>query len=46
MQPLEKNLRNQLERVVKQAREVAEEAAKAVLNQIGVGDQPIGAPDG
>jgi hypothetical protein len=38
MQPLEKSLRNQLERVVKQAREVAEEAAKAALNQIGVGE--------
>ena len=38
MQPLEKSLRNQLERVVKQARDVAEEAAQAALNQIGVGE--------
>ncbi len=38
MQPLEKSLRNQLETIVKQARDVAEEAAKAALNQIGVGE--------
>jgi tRNA1(Val) A37 N6-methylase TrmN6 len=38
MQPLEKSLRNQLETIVKQARDVAEEAAQAALNQIGVGE--------
>ena len=37
MQPLEKNLRNQLERTVKAARTVAEDAAEAALQQLGVG---------
>ena len=36
MQPLEKSLRNQLERAIKEARDIAEEAAKASLNQLGV----------
>ncbi|MDF1579242.1 MAG: hypothetical protein P1P74_00515 [Desulfuromonadales bacterium] len=38
MQPLEKTLRNQLERIVKQARDIAEAAARAVLEQLGVGE--------
>lgn len=38
MQPLEKTLRNQLERTVKQAREIAEAAARASLGQLGVGE--------
>jgi hypothetical protein len=38
MQPLEKTLRNQLERTVKAARTVAENAAKAALQQLGVGE--------
>lgn len=38
MQPLEKTLRNQLERTVKKAREAAEDAAEAALQQLGVGD--------
>jgi hypothetical protein len=38
MQPLEKTLRNQLERTVKAARTVAEDAARAALQQLGVGE--------
>src|SRR5262245_18254153 len=38
MRPLEKSLRNDLERTVKEARDVAEAAAKAALEQLGVGD--------
>lgn len=38
MQPLEKSLRNQLERSVKQAREIAETAAKDTLGHLGVGE--------
>lgn len=38
MQPLDKSLRNQLERTVKQAREIAEAAARAALGQLGVGE--------
>lgn len=38
MQPLEKTLRNQLERTVKAARTVAESAAGAALQQLGVGE--------
>ena len=38
MQSLEKTLRNQLERTVKAARTVAEEAAEAALQQLGVGE--------
>ncbi len=37
MQPLDRTYRNLLERTVKEAREVAEAAAVAVLNQLGVG---------
>jgi hypothetical protein len=35
MQPLDKTLRNQLERTIKEAREVAERAARAALEQLG-----------
>jgi hypothetical protein len=38
MQPLDKSLRNHLERTVKEAREVAERAARASLEQLGVGE--------
>jgi len=38
MQPLEKSLRNLLEKTVKEAREVAEDAARAALTQLGVGE--------
>ncbi len=38
MQPLEKSLRNKLERTVKEARDIAETAARASLEQIGVGE--------
>lgn len=36
MRPLEKSFRNQLERTVKEARTIAEEAARASLEQVGV----------
>ena len=39
MQALEKTLRNRLERTVMEAREVAEEAARAALGQLGVGHE-------
>ena len=38
MQPLDKTLRNRLERTIKEAREVAENAARAALEQLGVGE--------
>jgi hypothetical protein len=38
MEPLEKSLRNQLEKTVKEARDVAEAAARAALEQLGVGE--------
>ena len=38
MQPLEKTLRNRLERTVKDARDIAENAARAALEQLGVGE--------
>ncbi len=38
MQPLEKTPRNQLERTVKQARDIAEAAARAALGQLGVAE--------
>lgn len=38
MQPLEKRLRNKLERAVEEARETAEAAARAALEQLGVGE--------
>jgi len=37
MQPLEKSLRNKLESTIKEARDIAELAAKAALEQLGVG---------
>ena len=41
MQPLDRALRNQLERTVKDARDTAEAAARAVLEQLGVGHAAI-----
>lgn len=38
MQPLEKTLRNKLELTVKNARDIAEVAARAALEQLGVGE--------
>ena len=38
MLPLEKSLRNRLERTIKEARDVAEAAATASLEQLGVGE--------
>ena len=38
MEPLDKTLRNKLERTIKGAREVAENAARAALEQLGVGE--------
>ena len=38
MQPLDKPLRNELEKTVKSARDIAENAAKACLEQLGVGE--------
>jgi len=38
MQPLDRTLRNQLERTVKNARDIAEDAARAALEQLGVGE--------
>jgi len=38
MQPLDKSLRNILERTVKEARETAETAARIALGQLGVGE--------
>ncbi len=38
MQPLDKTLRNRLERTVRAARDVAEDAARAAMEQFGVGD--------
>lgn len=40
MRPLEKPQCNQLEHTVKQAREIAEAAARATLGQLGVGEPP------
>ena len=37
MQPLEKVLRNKLERTVKEARDIAENAARGAIEQLGVG---------
>lgn len=37
MQPLEKTLRNRLEKTVKDARDIAEAASLSALNQLGVG---------
>lgn len=38
MLPLEKNFRNHFERKIKEAREIAEEASRAALKQLGVGE--------
>jgi len=38
MQPLEKSLRNSLERTLTAARDIAEAAARAALEQLGVGE--------
>ncbi len=38
MQPLDKTLRNQLERTVEGARDIAEKAARIALEQLGVGE--------
>ena len=38
MQPLDKPLRAKLERTIKEAREVSEKAARAALEQLGVGE--------
>ena len=38
MQPLDKTLRNRLERTVKDARDIAETAARATLEELGVGE--------
>ncbi len=38
MQPLDRTLRNRLESTVKEARDVAENAARAALGQLGVGE--------
>ena len=38
MHPLEKSLRNQLEKTIKDARDTAESAAHAALEQLGVGE--------
>jgi hypothetical protein len=38
MNPLDKSLRNKLERTIKDARDTAEEAARAALEQLGVSD--------
>ena len=36
MRPLDRNLRNQLEAAINEAREIAEKAARAALEQLGV----------
>lgn len=38
MQPLDKTLRNRLERTIKEARDIAEDATRAALEQLGVGE--------
>jgi hypothetical protein len=38
MNTLEKSLRNRLERAVREARDIAEEAARAAIEQLGVGE--------
>jgi hypothetical protein len=41
MQPLEKSLRNTLEKTVKDARKIAETAAQSALGQLGVADAAV-----
>jgi hypothetical protein len=38
MQPLEKSLRNNLEKTIREARDIAEDAARVALEQLGVGE--------
>ena len=38
MRPLEKSLRNKLEKTIKEARDIAEDAARAALEQLSVGE--------
>ena len=38
MQPLKKLLRNKLEKTIKDARDIAEDSARAALEQLGVGE--------
>ena len=38
MQPLDKTLRKQLERTIKDARDITKNAARAALEQLGVGE--------
>lgn len=38
MKPLSKELRNKFERTIENAREIAEEAARIALEQLGVGE--------
>ena len=38
MQALERSLRNKLEKTIKEARDIAEDAARAALEQLGVGE--------
>ena len=38
MQPLDKTLRNRLERTIKEARDIADDAARTVLEQLGVAE--------
>ncbi len=41
LQPLDKILRNRLERTIKDARDVVEEAARVALEQLGVGESTL-----
>ena len=41
MQPLEKSLRGKLERAVREARDIAEDAAKVAVVQLGVGEAKV-----
>jgi hypothetical protein len=41
MQVLERSLRNKLEKTIKEARDVAEDAARAALEQLGVGESVV-----
>ena len=41
MQPLEKSLRSKLERAVREARDIAEDAAKVAVVQLGVGEARV-----
>lgn len=41
MQVLERSLRNKLEKTIKEARDIAEDAARAALEQLGVGESVV-----